>query len=74
MLTRENDGLFFFSSCNGDQTAKELTFFFLYISFHTGIGGQPSERLLKLRHKLQKLLLVEGLTDEVLAQVTKWIP
>ncbi|KAK3805740.1 MAG: hypothetical protein J3Q66DRAFT_359607 [Benniella sp.] len=31
-------------------------------------SGQPSERLLKLRHKLQKLLLVEGLTDEVLAQ------
>ncbi|KAG0242764.1 hypothetical protein B0O80DRAFT_531899 [Mortierella sp. GBAus27b] len=31
-------------------------------------GGQPSERLLKLRHKLQKLLLVEGLSDEVLVQ------
>ena len=33
------------------------------------IGGQPNERLLKLRHKLQKLLLVEGLSDEVLVQV-----
>ncbi|KAF9948278.1 hypothetical protein BGZ70_002280, partial [Mortierella alpina] len=31
-------------------------------------SGQPNERLLKLRHKLQKLLLVEGLTDEALAQ------
>ncbi|KAF8924286.1 hypothetical protein BGZ58_001962 [Dissophora ornata] len=31
-------------------------------------SGQPSERLLKLRHKLQKLLLVEGLSDEVLVQ------
>ncbi|KAG0206050.1 hypothetical protein BGX28_002460 [Mortierella sp. GBA30] len=31
-------------------------------------SGQPSERLLKLRHKLQKLLLVEGLSDEVLTQ------
>ncbi|KAF9202116.1 hypothetical protein BGZ49_007680 [Haplosporangium sp. Z 27] len=31
-------------------------------------SGGPSERLLKLRHKLQKLLLVEGLTDEVLVQ------
>ncbi|KAI1307357.1 hypothetical protein EDD11_004504 [Mortierella claussenii] len=31
-------------------------------------SGQPSERLLKLRHKLQKLLLVEGLSDEVMAQ------
>ncbi|KAF9151341.1 hypothetical protein BGX21_005429, partial [Mortierella sp. AD011] len=30
--------------------------------------GQPNERLLKLRHKLQKLLLVEGLSDEVLVQ------
>ncbi|KAG0234630.1 hypothetical protein BGW42_006381 [Actinomortierella wolfii] len=32
------------------------------------IRGQPNERLLKLRHKLQKLLLVEGLPDEVLVQ------
>lgn len=32
-------------------------------------GGQPNERLLKLRHRLQKLLLVEGLSDEVLVQV-----
>ncbi|KFH67546.1 hypothetical protein MVEG_06278 [Podila verticillata NRRL 6337] len=31
-------------------------------------SGQPNERLLKLRHKLQKLLLVEGLSDEVLVQ------
>ncbi|KAF9915777.1 hypothetical protein BX616_005383 [Lobosporangium transversale] len=31
-------------------------------------SGQPSERLLKLRHKLQKLLLVEGLSDDVLIQ------
>ncbi|KAG0317404.1 hypothetical protein BGZ99_006329 [Dissophora globulifera] len=31
-------------------------------------SGQPSERLLKLRHKLQKLLLVEGLADDVLVQ------
>ncbi|CAO3566579.1 unnamed protein product [Mortierella alpina] len=31
-------------------------------------SGQPNERLLKLRHKLQKLLLVEGLSDEALAQ------
>ncbi|KAG0016245.1 hypothetical protein BGZ80_009348 [Entomortierella chlamydospora] len=31
-------------------------------------SGGPSDRLLKLRHKLQKLLLVEGLTDEVLVQ------
>ncbi|KAF9102735.1 hypothetical protein BGX27_010868 [Mortierella sp. AM989] len=31
-------------------------------------SGGPSERLLKLRHKLQKLLLVEDLTDEVLVQ------
>ncbi|KAF9906088.1 hypothetical protein EC991_000955 [Linnemannia zychae] len=31
-------------------------------------SGSPNERLLKLRHKLQKLLLVEGLSDEVLVQ------
>lgn len=31
-------------------------------------SGQPNERLLKLRHKLQKLLLVEGLSDDVLVQ------
>ncbi|KAF9919294.1 hypothetical protein BX616_009326 [Lobosporangium transversale] len=31
-------------------------------------SGQPNERLLKLRHKLQKLLLVEGLSDEILVQ------
>ncbi|KAG0056624.1 hypothetical protein BGZ83_004149 [Gryganskiella cystojenkinii] len=31
-------------------------------------SGQPNERLLKLRHKLQKLLLVEGLSEEVLVQ------
>ncbi|KAF9194691.1 hypothetical protein BGZ49_003132 [Haplosporangium sp. Z 27] len=31
-------------------------------------SGQPNERLLKLRHRLQKLLLAEGLTDEVLVQ------
>ncbi|KAG0344617.1 hypothetical protein BG004_004304 [Podila humilis] len=31
-------------------------------------SGQPNERLLKLRHKLQKLLLVEGLPDEVMVQ------
>ncbi|GJJ75106.1 hypothetical protein EMPS_07464 [Entomortierella parvispora] len=31
-------------------------------------SGQPNERLLKLRHKLQKLLLVEGHSDEVLVQ------
>ncbi|KAF9953453.1 hypothetical protein BGZ72_005402 [Mortierella alpina] len=31
-------------------------------------SGQPNERLLKLRHKLQKLLLVEGLSDEALVQ------
>ncbi|KAG0042803.1 hypothetical protein BGZ83_012155 [Gryganskiella cystojenkinii] len=30
--------------------------------------GQPNERLLKLRHKLQKLLLAEGLSDDVLVQ------
>ncbi|KAF9361197.1 hypothetical protein BGX34_007284 [Mortierella sp. NVP85] len=50
--------------CNVDHT-------YWYSHIHLveiGIGGQPSERLLKLRHKLQKLLLVEGLTDEVLAQ------
>ncbi|KAF9159113.1 hypothetical protein DFQ26_006911 [Actinomortierella ambigua] len=32
------------------------------------IRGQPNERLLKLRHKLQKLLLVKGLPDDVLTQ------
>ncbi|KAG0033097.1 hypothetical protein BGZ82_006251 [Podila clonocystis] len=31
-------------------------------------SGQPNERLLKLRHKLQKLLLVEGLSDDILVQ------
>ncbi|KAI1315123.1 hypothetical protein EDD11_001270 [Mortierella claussenii] len=31
-------------------------------------SGQPNERLLKLRHKLQKLLLVEGLSEETLIQ------
>ncbi|KAF9581708.1 hypothetical protein BGW38_001174, partial [Lunasporangiospora selenospora] len=31
-------------------------------------SGQPNERLLKLRHKLQKLLLVEGLSDEAMIQ------
>ncbi|KAG0276716.1 hypothetical protein BGZ96_003171, partial [Linnemannia gamsii] len=31
-------------------------------------SGSPNERLLKLRHKLQKLLLVDGLSDEVLVQ------
>ncbi|KAF9272870.1 hypothetical protein BGZ68_002018 [Mortierella alpina] len=31
-------------------------------------SGQPNERLLKLRHKLQKLLLVEGLSNEALVQ------
>ncbi|GJJ74399.1 hypothetical protein EMPS_06757 [Entomortierella parvispora] len=30
--------------------------------------GQPMERLLKLRHKLQKLLLVDGLSDDTLVQ------
>ncbi|KAF9978357.1 hypothetical protein BGZ73_002740 [Actinomortierella ambigua] len=32
------------------------------------IRGQPNERLLKLRHKLQKLLLVKGLSDDALTQ------
>ncbi|KAG0378741.1 MAG: hypothetical protein J3R72DRAFT_451184 [Linnemannia gamsii] len=31
-------------------------------------SSSPNERLLKLRHKLQKLLLVEGLSDEILVQ------